>query len=377
MNEQYVVNQHYISQCLLKQFANSKNQVIETLVEVGKTYPTNYKNSMVERFTYEHPVLGKNRVERYFQRIEDYFGPAVEVIIKTIEKSKDGNCSFSDVKQQVSKYMREFLIFYYRSRALLTEFEFERTDKGDRVFLMLEKIMNSQYIKGLSNTVTQYYDFAIIESENNEFLLSDQYLSTAALAIKNRFFNMSNRHIGLRDVMLLLPLSGKFYAVFYNGQVPQYISSARMNTLNRDEIDEINEVIINNSYIKCVTNNREAIERVAYKFVYESPSATYAGGNGTVMGATLKKEVFFYGRDKRTWQLFTENEWTQFRDLKRNDMCACGSGKKFKKCCVENINICKRMYEDIVYKHQNYQIADTAIVEKSITEFASKELKKP
>lgn len=55
--------------------------------------------------------------------------------------------------------------------------------------------------------------------------------------------------------------------------------------MNKSEVDELNEVIINNSYIKCVTNNREAIERAANKFVYESLSASYAGGNGTVMGA--------------------------------------------------------------------------------------------
>lgn len=79
---------------------------------MGKTYPTNYKNSMVERFYLRTSRVGKNRVGRYFQRIEDYFGPAIEGIIKTIEKSKDGDCLFSDIKKQVSQYMREFLIFY-------------------------------------------------------------------------------------------------------------------------------------------------------------------------------------------------------------------------------------------------------------------------
>lgn len=33
------------------------------------------------------------------------------------------------------------------------------------------------------------------------------------------------------------------------------------------------------------------------------------------------------------------------------------------------------MYEDIVYKRQNYKIANAAIAEKSITEFTSKEIK--
>lgn len=373
MNEQYVKNQHYIPQCLLKQFANSKSQVFETLVETKKIYPTNYSNSMVERFTYEHPELERNRIERYFQKIEDYFGSAVEGIIKTIEKSECGNCSFSEIKKLLCQYMREFIIFYYRSGALLTEFEFQRNSKNDRVFLMLEKIMNSQYIKGLSNTVTKYYDFAIIKSENNEFLLSDQYLSTVALAIKNRFMNLSNRHMGMRDIMLLFPVSSRYYAVFYNGQVPPYISSNKINLLTQSEIDEINEVIINNSYFKCVANSYEALERVSEKFEYKSPAATYAGGNGTFMGATLKKEVFFYDRDKKAWELFTSNDWTNFRGINRNDQCACGSGKKYKKCCIDYVGICERMYDDILYERQNYKVHDDVVGEKSIVEFSGRE----
>tara|TARA_R100001082_G_C4240548_1_gene107132 strand:+ start:288 stop:440 length:153 start_codon:yes stop_codon:yes gene_type:complete len=27
-------------------------------------------------------------------------------------------------------------------------------------------------------------------------------------------------------------------------------------------------------------------------------------------------------------------EWIKYRDLGRNDKCACGSGKKYKKCCI-------------------------------------------
>jgi uncharacterized protein YchJ len=372
MPEQYVTNQHYISQCILKQFANSKDQVYETLVEAGKLYATNYKNSMVERFTYEHPDLEKNKVEKYFQKIEDYIGPAVYRIINTIEEYERGECSFSEIKESVSQYMREFIMFYYRSGALLTEFEFERKVKVDRVFLMLQNVMNSHYIKELSKTVINYYNFAIIKSENNEFLLSDQYLSSVALAIKNRFFNVSNRHIGMRDVMLLIPLSGKYYAVFYDGHIPSYLLSNKVNELSQVQVDEINEVIINNSYTKCIGNNREALERALTKFEYQSPAATFSGGNGIHMGATLKKEVFLYATDKRAWELFTGSDWFHYRDLGRNDRCACGSGKKFKKCCSEYIEICVRMYDDIENNRDNYRVNDNAIGEKGIAEFNSK-----
>lgn len=372
MSEQYVKNQHYIAQCLLKYFANSKDQVYEVMVDKGKVYPTNYRNSMVERFTYEHPELEKNKVEKYFHKIEGYIGAAVNKIIVTIEKYERGECSFTEVKVAVSQYIREFIIFYYRSGALLTEFEFEMNVKADRVFLMLQNVMNSNYIRELGKTVINYYNFAIIKSENSEFLLSDQYLSTVALAIKNRFFNVSNRHMGMRDIMLMIPLSGKYYAIFYNGNIPSYISSNNVNVLSQIQVDEINEVIINNSYTKCISNNQEALERALTKFKYQSPAAIIAGGNGTHSGATLKKEVFLYDRDKIAWELFTGHDWVHYRDLGRNDICACGSGKKFKKCCVEYIEICLRMYATIKHKGENYRVNGNAISEKGIAEFYNK-----
>lgn len=373
VSEKYIKNQHYISQCLLKYFANTKDQVYEVMVEKGKVYPTNYRNSMVERFTYEHPELEKNKVEKYFHKIEGYIGVAVNKIIETIEKFERGECSFTEVKVAVSQYIREFIIFYYRSGALLTEFEFERKNKADRVFLMLQNVMNSYYIKELGKTVVDYYNFVIIKSEDNEFLLSDQYLSTVALAIKNRFFNVSNRHMGMRDMMLLIPLSGKYYAIFCNGRIPSYLLSNTVNILSQVQVDEINEVIINNSYTKCIGNSQVALERALTKFVYQSPSAILAGGNGTHSGATLKKEVFLYERDKMAWELFTGNEWVHYRGLGRNDSCACGSGKKFKKCCAEYIGICLRMYDDIEHKRDNYKVNDNAIGEKGIAEFYNKD----
>lgn len=37
-----------------------------------------------------------------------------------------------------------------------------------------------------------------------------------ALSYKNKFSNASNRQIGMKDIMVLIPLSAKFYVVFYH-----------------------------------------------------------------------------------------------------------------------------------------------------------------
>jgi hypothetical protein len=373
MSEQYVIQQHYIPQCVLKHFANQKKQVVECLVESGKIYSPNYANSMVERDTYEHPELERNTIEKYFQDIESNFGPALVSIIETIEGYEREENKFDDIKNLIYQYMPDFIKFYYRSKALLTELDFERTNKADKLYLMMGNIANSKYITELSKTLIRYYDFAIVKSVNAEFLLSDQYLSTVALAIKNRFMNVSNRHMGMQDVMLLIPISAKYYVVLYDGDKPGYVSPSIVNNLNQEQIDEINEVIINNSYLKCISYDRAAIERALPKFEYESPAMTMAGGSGFTFGATLKKEVFLYPRDRQAWELFTGYNLGQYINLKRNDKCACDSGKKYKKCCYEIGEICKRMYTDIGYKRENYSVHEDAVTERPLAEFSGKE----
>lgn len=162
MNKPKVINQHYIPQCLLKYFSNAKGQVFEALVESSKVYTTNYRNSMSERYAYEHPDIEENKVEKYFSNIESYIGVAVQTIIDTIEAVEKHELELEAAKHVVTKYLSEFIVFYYRSGALLTEFEFDRPDKSDRVLLMLDNILNSKYISELKQTVTNYYQFAII-----------------------------------------------------------------------------------------------------------------------------------------------------------------------------------------------------------------------
>ena len=369
MGVKYVKNQHYIPQSLLNYFANSKSQIFECLVEQKKVYQTNLSNSMSEKFAYEHPMIEKNTVERYFHKIENYIGFAVDKIINTIAGYEKGEKDFLEVKAVVFNYMSEFIIFYYRSGALLTEYEFNMIEKADRVFLMLEKIINSKYIRDLSETIVKYYNFAIIKSDKNEFLLSDQYVSTVALGIKNRFFDVSNRNMGLKDVMILIPLSGEYYALFYNGKNPDYISDDTVNNLSQVQVDEVNEIIINNSYKKSICNSKDAINRVINKFEYVSPTSMFTGGNGINSGAILKKEIFFYKMDKKTWDMFTSDNWNFYRKLNRYDKCACNSGKKLKKCCISHLKACERMYIDIVNEKEDYKVHEDAIAEKRIAEF--------
>ncbi|MBD8838888.1 DUF4238 domain-containing protein [Paenibacillus sp. CFBP 13594] len=363
-------NQHYIPQSMLTNFANSKGRVFEVLLKNNNIYETSYRQSMSEKFTYEHPLLEGNYLENMFGKIESYFAPAMREIIAHL----DSNLTpIEEIKKLVEKYMKEYLVFYYRSGALLNEFTFGGFSKEDKIPLMLEKIKDSNYLDKLSQTIISSYDFSIIKSDNDEFLLSDQYVSTAALSIKGRYTNASNRQLGFKDILMLIPLSSKYYIVYMNGQTPHFIKPNLINILSEIEIQKINKTIINNSYVKCIGKSRKQLEESIGSFRFESPSRTLAAFNSGVSTAALnKKEVFFYEKDIEQWDFFIELRHMKNTGTKRNDPCKCGSGKKFKKCCLSktqrNYSIFDNMYKND--HHIKTKAHPKATIEKALDEYS-------
>jgi hypothetical protein len=365
-----IINQHYVPQFVLKNFANQKKQVFEALVNESRLYTSNYRYSMSERFTYEHPLMEQNKLEKFFQVIESDFGPALIQAIEMAEYEK-----VQEVKKLFEQFYSALVIFYYRSGALLNEFAFDTTIKEAKIGYLLQKLTHTSYINELGKTL-RFYDFAIVKSENGNFLISDQYVSTVALGIKGRFTNMSNRHIGLKEIMILIPLSSKYYIVYFHGKKPDYIEKDKLNILKENEVDDLNRIIINNSYLKCVGQNKEPLEKAISVFNFSSPASTYMGfSDGSIRGATLKKELFFHTSDERAWDMFVNPTfYVKYRDLRRNDPCGCNSGKKFKNCCSADFEIVKRILNALRDKHlfKKIKIHPDAQVEYSITEFFSK-----
>ncbi|MFD2614158.1 DUF4238 domain-containing protein [Paenibacillus gansuensis] len=368
-----VKNQHYIPQSVLKHFAFD-GRVYEALVEEKKEpYQTPYNRSMSERYTYEHPYLTQNKLEKFFQDIEDDYAPAIVETLRLIKLYETGEETIDVIEKHVQAYLEAIIIYYYRSGALLHEFSHETKTKETRIAVLLDKLLNTSYIKKLGKTLREFYEFAIIKSDQNHFLISDQYISTVALRIKSRFGNVSNRHLGMKDVMILVPFSSQYYVVFYNGRKPDYIQPKTLNLLTGEEVLDINKVIINNSYKKCVGREKNALIEALSYFEWSSPSSVYIGHHsGRVSGSTLKKEIFFYERDKKAWELFTDPmHFSQYNDLGRNDPCGCNSGKKFKLCCYVEYEEVKRIWRTIKDKNLalNVSVHPTAQVEQSIFSF--------
>jgi hypothetical protein len=140
-------NQHYIARCILEKFANSKKQVFEKLVDSKKEpFITKYSQAMTTNYTYEHPYLDENALENHFDKnYENDFAIVLNEIIKRLEES-DEDRNITDVKRLIEEHIEKIIVFYYRSGALLYEFEFQRRIREDKILLMLENIMNSRYL---------------------------------------------------------------------------------------------------------------------------------------------------------------------------------------------------------------------------------------
>ncbi len=326
---QVTKKQHYVSKGILNFFTNSKNQLYEFLVNDinKKPYPLSPDGAMCERFTYEHDLLKINTIEDLFANTID--GEIPKVIKRAINKIGQYEKNVIDIEEvykEISNALELFLLHYYRSGALLEEFS--SNDEARKIELMLHKILDSNYIALLASTIKDFYKFAILESDNN-FLISDQYISTAALKVKSQFVEVSNRNIGLKETVILIPLSSRYYVVFWNSDKQNIFREFQINFIDEVLLEKINRVILNNSYKKCVGTKKSVCQKIQDKFIHNSPSTVFSES----FSFTKKKEVFWSEKDALYWKSFKSHKKPdEFNNLGRNEICSCGSGKKYKRC---------------------------------------------
>lgn len=366
-------NQHYVSQCITREFANDKEKLFEALLDYQKVIATNCRDSMAESFTYEHSALKSNTLEHFFGRYESEMGVVlIELKNKLFQYEMDRD-NLNEIRVLAEKHMKKFILFYYKSGALLHEYQFQLKEKEDRIPFLLSKISDSRYLDELCKTITHYYHFAVIKSKEKEFLLSDQFMSTAALSIKGMFTNSTNRNIGLKDIVILIPISSEYYLIYYDGKVPFDIVKEEFNELTKEQIEVINTVINNNSYKKTVGLKREPLERALDQFEYKSPVGTIMGfKSGKTRGATIKKEVFFTKETEELWETFRGHLWSKhYKKIERNIPCYCGSGRKLKNCCIDTVTILRDTMRISFLARSNRNLITVhpkALVEKAVVE---------
>ncbi len=374
-------NQHYVSEGILKHFADTNKKAYEIYMPKKIVSKKNISDTMSQNYVYEHPLLKKNSLEKSFGAIENKVFPILDKLITAIDSNKKNDCQY--VLETIKGILPFLLIFYFRSGALLNEYTFNSDTENlklDRVERMLTNIIDKQYLFELSKTILNCYDIAVIVDDKKRFVISDQYLSTVALKYKNKFSNASNRQIGMKETMLLLPLSAKYYVVFFSGNVPKYIQKNTFNYIEDSALQEINDVIYQNSYVKCVGISEEEINRLKGKnFSLFSPTKTIMKyEDGTIADRITKREVFIYDIDKDL-EINSINYMNEYivkikGQVNRNDKCICGSGKKYKHCCMPKYERVKEIMNGIKNpKSVDYSIPNALRLEDSITVFIGNE----
>lgn len=379
-----VVNQHFVPRCVLKYFKESNDvnnkkekRLYHFLHRKKKVYPTTIDKAMSRDYYYEVDSLEENKVERFLNHFEDFFSKKLGMTIDSIVEYECKDTKYKDVETKCIDLLPQLLRMHLRSGALVYELGFWEKEyrQTRRIHRMLERFMDSQYINSFARTLINFHEFCILKSPEEDFLISDQFMSTAALSFKGRFMNATNRTVGQKDLIILLPLTKKYYMCFFNGCKPNYIKRNRMNTLKSDEVAEINKVIINNSYMETTGSNYSTVHNASLSFDEKSPTAVYTGGGSFTGGSELRKEVFFYKRDEEIFE-FVTMPWklNEYDSVEKNEDCPCGSGKRFGDCCRFKLLAFKRFMNDIEIESKNknynpYQIPDCYFAERNILDF--------
>lgn len=337
--------QHYIAQGIIKIFFN-KDDIYEKNIRLNKTYKVSIKDTMCMNNSYELPCLKDNFLEDLFAQTVDV--DSCNVIRKIITLLDADDIDFA--LKKITKYIRIFLINYYKSITSLIHFSNDVTKKDESSILrMINKIFDVNYINRISEILNTGYDCYIIRTDSQGFYLSDQYMSSCSLKFKGRYANISNREIGLKDTVILFPLSKKYYILFINGLMPKQLNIKMniINILNKEQVLKINNIIYNNSYEKCLSNNKKSLEeakKTNSSLGDSIASIGYKSGESNTF--KIKQEIFFDVSEYKLYEYYNSLDWAskKFKKCTVNSKCPCGSNIKYKKCCKSKNDRCNYIF---------------------------------
>ena len=371
-----VVNQHYISQGLIRLFSENKKSVFEFNIDNEKVYRAAISRTMYGKKIYEHSGLPENALELFFKKIEDKYIPTIKSVIDLL----DNGC-IEDARRVIRSIVKFYLLFYYRSGAILYELGYQNhLIQEEIVNKMLDRISNYSYVERLSKAIINDYKMVLVKTNENGFLLSDQYISTASLDCKGKIANYSNRTIGFVNCLIMLPISSKYYVLFYNGSLTldAFLSEKDLVEISNEDLFLLNKAILRNSYKKCIAMHEHDFNNLT-SFKSDSDGTTgvlVRYSNGLFSEYSLKKEVFLYDTDLDVFYRYPQyiSELQQFkeshhRDISRNDLCLCGSGKKYKKCCIEKYQKSQLIFHRFKLEDSSWMCTPSECVEYPIHSF--------
>jgi hypothetical protein len=135
---------------------------------------------------------------------------------------------------------------------------------------------------------------------------------------------------------------------------------------------------MNNSYMQTAGPSCVTLSRALKHFEDIGPTAVYYGGNKAIGGTELRKEVFYYEKDRLVYNFAASPfDYHKFNKVKKNEPCPCGSGKLFGLCCRFKVREFDKFMERVKIQNENkyydpYRIPNCEFHEENINEFHSR-----
>lgn len=356
--------QHYISQSILKEFFQT-DKIKEYNLNENKNYFTSVGNSMCCSDIYECDLYEDNKLEDVFSVLYD---GQFASILKSIKEELNNGC-IVEANNILLKSFYFYTISYYKSLASLIRLSINdknKLDKNISTKKMFALITDIKYIKQISLIFSNCYKVFFIKSVNSNFILCDQFISTASNYFNGMFSNISNRDIGIRGSMIFLPISRDYYVLLGDKNFDFGFNENQLNKLSIVETEKVNNIIYNNATEKVVTTRNDD-----YNFYninsFGDESCYMVYKNGT-KAWKKKKELFYSDYEQSIYEIFMNFEWVKGKNLRRNDKCYCGSKIKYKNCCYDKVNRCSTIMKNIENKSLNNLVAINNLlgIEKNI-----------
>lgn len=332
--------QHYISNSILDNFFKT-NKIHEYNLKKHSNYDCSTGNSMCCSDIYESDLFDNNKLEDAFAKLYDgQFASTLSEI--------DNYLSNKKIESAIDILRHNFYFYvvsYYKSLASLVRLsknDNQILEKNESTTRMFKLITDIDYMKRMSVILTNCYDIYIIKSNDSNFVLCDQFISTASNFFNGMFSNISNRDIGVKGSIILLPVSIDYYFLLYDKTLNKSINMKPnfINMLLEHDTEKINNIIYNNATEKvCTLKDKKYTFQNVNSYGDESVYMVYS--NLSSRGFKKKKEIFYSDEEQVLYKMFSDLEWGKYTKLGRNEKCFCGSNKKFKKCCYDKVERCK------------------------------------
>lgn len=372
--KQYVINQHYVPKYILKFFKesneiynNKKKRIYHVLHQKKNVYPSTIDRVMSGEYFYEHPNFATNEIEDQFKRYETIYSKIHGQLFSLICEYEKGREKFSQVKAKSFSLVEPIIRMHLRSGAMMFELKFW-SHSLNNIYAMLYRFNNINYIKAFARVLTNFHGFCILKSSDNNFVISDQILTSAALSFKARFLNATNRTIGQKDVIVFLPISKIYYLCFFNGNKPNFVRPNQLRYLTPQQTEEVNKIIMNNSYLQTAGPSYNSLNSILNTYKQVFPKEIFYKTDKGRGAIELRKEVFFYEKDKEIFNFIEDAKYLEYKGIQKNDLCPCGSGKKFVECCRYKM----RALQKFMKKKESFLIPKCNFLELNIFEYYQK-----